>query len=309
MTTSMFSTRRHHSPAAAARLLLLLAVVLLGGCAPHAQPPQPTAERIISLAPSLTETLFALGLGDRLVADTQYCVTPEAAKALPKVGAWNDVSAEQLLALRPTAVCLADTHPQRDRLAAAGLPLVPVRGQTLADALAAVLTLGQAFGRQPDAERLHARLLDSQRDLRQSQAGLPRLRLLVVISRTRGEGRLRDLIVAGDDGYFRELAELLHCDLVPAGTGAAYPAVSAEGILALDPDAIVEIAPEWEPRGEPGREQLAQEWRQALPTLKAAQPGRILVFTENDATVPGLRTIAFARRLADQLRPLRTTKP
>lgn len=306
----MNSTRSHLSLAAAARLLLLLAVALTGGCAPHAQPPtQPTAERIISLAPSLTETLFALGLGDRLVADTQYCVTPEAAKALPKVGAWNDVSAEQLLALKPTAVCLADTHPQRERLAAAGLPLVPVRGQTLADAIAAVLTLGQAFGRQADAERLHASLLDSQETLRQSQAGLPRLRLLVVISRTRGEGRLRDLIVAGDDGYFRQLAELLHCDLVPAGTGAAYPAVSAEGILAIDPDAIVEIAPEWEPRGEPGREQLAQEWRQALPTLKAAQPGRILVFTENDATVPGLRTIAFARRLADQLRPLRTPMP
>lgn len=305
----MNSTRLHPSPATAARLLLLLAATLIGGCAPHAQPPQPTAERIISLAPSLTETLFALGLGNHLVADTRYCVTPEAAKALPKVGAWNDVSAEQLLALRPTAVCLADTHPQRDRLAAAGLPLVPVRGQTLSDALAAVLTLGQAFGRQADAERLHASLLASQQALRQSQDGLPRLRLLVVISRTRGEGRLRDLIVAGDDGYFRELAELLHCDLVPAGTGAAYPAVSAEGILALAPDAIVEIAPEWEPKGEPGREQLAQEWRQALPTLKATQPGRLLVLTENDATVPGLRTIAFAKRLAEQLRPLRTPAP
>lgn len=311
----MNSSDRHSPPGKPCRLLisscLSLLFLLLTACSP-AQPETPAAtasRRIVSLAPSLTEMLFALGLGDDVVAVTQYCITPEAAKRLPKVGSWNDVSVEQLLTLNPTAICLADTHPARSRLAAAGLPLVPVRGQTFSESQEAIMTLGEAFGRQQQAAQLLSALKSRQGNLRRQSENLPRLRLLFVLSRTRGENRLRDLIVAGDDGYFRELATLLNCDVVPSGTGVAYPALSLEGILALAPDAIIEIAPEWEERGEPGRAQLTQEWRNALPQLKATEPGRMLVFTENHATVPGMRSLDFAEQLAQRLAPLRRRTP
>lgn len=285
--------------------LWLICLIGLCGCvkqpeATASAAPKAARERIISLAPSLTEILFALELGDEIVADTQFCETPEAAKALPKVGGWTDVNMEQIMSFRPSCVCLGVNHPMRSKFEQLSIPLLPVAGSTLEDVISSIQTIGSRFGREAKAAELTNSLRERMVQLRQRAAQRSRaLKVLIVAYRVRGEGRLRDLSVAGDDGYFQALLSLIGCELVPSGTGVPYPQMSAEGVLAVNPDVIVEIAPEMADAGA-----VVKDWEVALPALKAVQAHRVLVFTENYATVPGLRSLLFAEKLADRLETL-----
>src|SRR6185437_10035793 len=84
---------------------LLLHLVALGASAPSAHAAAASGpKRIVSLAPSVTETIFALGFGDRLVGVTSYCDYPAAAKQLPKIGSFTNPSLEAIVAKRPDLV-------------------------------------------------------------------------------------------------------------------------------------------------------------------------------------------------------------
>lgn len=265
------------------------------------------AQRIVSLAPSLTEMLFALGLGEDVVAVTEYCVTPEAAKGLPKVGAWNDVSIEHVISFKPTCVCLPATHPKLKEFEQLGIPVAPFKGQTLDDVLDSITVMGRRLGKEAAAEALLGDIRTRIDALKSKQGDGKPLRTLVMIGRIRGEKRLRDIVVAGDDGYFQRLLELAACQLVPSGLGISYPSISIEGIVSLDPDVIIEIAPTFEAQGEAGRQKVLDDWRHVLPNLRAVRENRVLVFTENYATVPGLRSVLFAENVSKRVEPFRGT--
>ncbi len=257
-------------------------------------------ERIISLAPSLTETLFALGLGESIVADTVYCETPEAAKALPKVGAWNDVNIEQVLAFQPTCVCLPATHPCRSRFEQMQIPLCAVDGRSLENVIDGIELLGERFGRSERAHELADDIRRRLQALEKTYSNRRRLKVMVVVGGARGAGRVKDLTVVGDDAYFRPLLSIVGCDVVPAGKGIPYPAMSIEGVMAVNPDAVIEIAADCAADG--GKAALS-DWNSSFPQLVAR--GAVFVFTENYATVPGLRSVLFVEQLAQRLEDVR----
>src|SRR5262245_62544783 len=89
--------------------------------------------RIVSVAPSITEILFALGAGDRVVGVTTYCNFPEAAKAKPKIGGYTTPSLETMLALRPDQVIMMKNRPDiAQRLRQTGIDVVELRPENLA---------------------------------------------------------------------------------------------------------------------------------------------------------------------------------
>jgi len=90
------------------RITFLLTALLLSGCG---KPAQPIAldhppERIVSLAPNITETLYALGLGEKLVGSTTHCTYPEAARAVPRIGGFGQFNYEAIVTARPDLVIL-----------------------------------------------------------------------------------------------------------------------------------------------------------------------------------------------------------
>src|SRR5258705_5734732 len=92
-------------PKRAARLLASLTALLLCASGARGEPtPNPAPKRIVSLAPSVTETLFALGVGDRVVAVSDFCDYPPEVKRLPHVGSFNAPSVEAVLGQRPDLV-------------------------------------------------------------------------------------------------------------------------------------------------------------------------------------------------------------
>jgi len=113
-------------------------------------------QRIVSLAPSNTEILFALGLGDKVVGVTEFCDYPEAAKAKPKIGGFAPFDLERVVALEPDLVLAADIHklegiPALEKL---GITIFALAPETLDEVLASISLVGEITGKNQEANQL-----------------------------------------------------------------------------------------------------------------------------------------------------------
>ena len=286
-------------------LLWLLAL----GCGPGA-PPSPEASpapgaaaprRIVSLAPSITEMLFDLGLGDRVVGVTSFCDYPPEAADRPHVGGLLDPNPEAILALEPDLVVLFDHHAvARRALETLGIPLLVVQGDTLEQVLEAMLRLAERGG---CAERGLERVAALRRRIEAvaaMPAPQPPPRVLVSIGRTLGGGRLQEAYVAGNDGFFSELIRLAGGRNACPSSTIRFPLVSPEGILEMRPEVIIELAADLERLGL-AAEDVLREWS-SLSDVPAVAHGRVHVFTEDYVTVPGPRLVLLLEKMAAAVR-------
>jgi iron complex transport system substrate-binding protein len=256
----------------------------------------------VSLVPSITETLFALGLGDRVVGVTKFCSYPPAATRLPKVGGQVDPNAEAIALLRPDLVVLFDYQDAvRKQVEALGLRTLVVPGKSLENILALVERLGEACGCPDTARKLRADFEARIEAVRsRTKAARTRPRVLISVDRVLGGG-LRGVYAAGDDGYFTVLLDIAGGRNACSGTGIAFPMLSPESIVELNPDVIIDLCVGAVGKGL-SKESLADDWS-SLRTVSAVQSGRIHVITESFATVPGPRSIEFLEQLAAFLHP------
>src|SRR5919108_826674 len=103
--------------------------------------------RIVSVAPSITEILFALGAGDQVVGDTTYCNFPEAAKAKPKVGGYTTPSLEAILSLRPDQVIMMKSRPDvAQKLRQTGIDVVELQPENLAGIYESIQVIAEKIG-------------------------------------------------------------------------------------------------------------------------------------------------------------------
>lgn len=213
-----------------------LTLALLLCMAALAAPPQ----RIVSTAPSLTEILFALGLGPRVVGVTEFCRYPAEAARKPKIGTFLEPNFERILAQRPDLV-LVVRNPVRlaERLSQLGLHAVEIPQDTVGEILASIRQIGRLAGVEARANELAASI---QRDLdavRRRAEGLPRRKVLFLVGRS--PGTLQGMVGVGPGTFIDELIRLAGGENVLAGSPMAYPRVSVEQILAADPDVILDM--------------------------------------------------------------------
>lgn len=251
------------------------------------------ALRIVSLAPSATEIVCALGLGDQLVARTPYCVHPPAVRSVPTIGGLVDLDLERLVALRPDRILLAgNSRPQAGKLRAAGLAYTRLPDQTLADVFASIRIAGRVLGRPKTAERLCQAIRGELGRVRARYRHLPQRRVLIVL------GELGDPprppFVAGPGSLYDDLLRLAgQQNAAPASHGAFAP-LSLEAIAGCDPDVIVQLAPDAS-RTSPAQQVLAR-WARVGP-LKAVRQGRIYTLAGEVYYVPGPRVAVVLRDL------------
>jgi len=259
-------------------------------------------ERIVSLAPGLTETLYALGLDDRVVGVTRYCRFPPAAAEKPNVGGLADLDVERLVALRPTLVVLLEGNrswqPTCDAL---GIDTLVVDHRTLDGLLESIRTLGRRFGAAGRAEELLADIQKRLAHVQRKLAGLPRPRVLVSVDRVTGSGGLRDVYAAGGraDLHLNALVRLAGGRNVLEGTTVDFPVVSAEGILMADPEVILDVLPSGT---ETDVAERLEDW-QRVGRVSAVRHGRVYVLDKDRATVPGPRFVLVVEQLARLLHP------
>lgn len=265
--------RTHLSP------LLLLAVLVLTGEAGAADaPPGPRllgpkkegkVQRVVTLAPSLTEMVLAMGAGGTLVGVSRFDVD-KAVAALPRVGGFVDPSVEAVIALKPDLV-LVQPGPgnQRpvERMAELGVPVLLLPLHTVADTLAALRAVGQALGRGKEAEALISRIEATRTRIREAAKKLPTPRVLLVYG-------FEPLVVAGPGSFADELLRDAGAVNVAADAGSAYPVYSVERAVRARPDVVVDAADV-----DVGKEKIQAlpglaeaRWVQ-VPTLALLQPG------------------------------------
>ncbi len=250
-------------------------------------------ERIISLAPSITETLYALGVEDRLVGDTNYCDFPPEAKLKPHVGNLLNPSLEKIVSLKPDLV-LGDAESNRlqtaDQLERLGIPLYGLRAHNVADTLKSIEDVGQILGSEAQAAALAAKLRARVQAVEQRVSGRPRPRVLFVVW-------YQPLITAGPDTFVADVIRLAGGESIANDLRGEWPHMSLEDVVARDPDIILF------PRTEAFAPDLAEFRR--LPgwkDLRAVKEGR-LEFISDAINRPSPRLVDALEEVAAILHP------
>jgi cobalamin transport system substrate-binding protein len=192
-------------------------------------------QRIISLAPNITEILYALGLGDRLVGDTDYCDYPAAAREKPHVGSLLNPSLEKIVALKPDLV-LGDKEANRretaDQLAGLGIPLYGLSAHSVDDTLRSIGDLGRVLGCDAKARELVAGIEKRMEAVEREVAQKPRPKVLFVVW-------YQPLITAGPQTFIADVIRRAGGVSVSDGLSGEWPRLSLESALERDPDVIL----------------------------------------------------------------------
>jgi iron complex transport system substrate-binding protein len=263
--------------------------------------------RIVSMAPSITETLYALGLGPRVVGVSHESKFPPEVEDIKEkgngdVGGYYDPNFEAILALKPDLVIMLEEQAQSlPGLAKLNLETLVVCHKTVDGILESFRTIGRVCGRGPAGRRLAREYRGRLARIEDRTRFFTRPRVLMVLDRILGSGHLADVYVVGADDYFDTIIRLAGGQNAYQQPGVRYPIVSPEGILSLKPDVIVELVPAKELR-KLGRKAILDDW-QDVATAPAVKNHRVHVFGQDYAEVPGPRFIHFVEDLARTLHP------
>lgn len=260
--------------------------------------------RIVVLAPSLTETLFALGLGPRVVGVGDFSHFPPEVRSRPRLGGLFDPNLERIVALHPDlAVLLPSERDLGDKLSRLGIASLVVRNESLADVEHGFTAIADRCGVPETGRRLAAELHRelAPRPPRPPRKGAP---LRVVLSVGRQAGRLTDLLVAGPGTFYDELLTRLGARNAFADAPVRYPQVALEEVLTRAPDVILEIREDL-PSPAVVR-QLTTEWW-GLPQLQAASRAQVFVLAGDYVVVPGPRLPRLYREMGQILDAAATT--
>jgi cobalamin transport system substrate-binding protein len=257
--------------------------------------------RIISLVPSATEMLFAIGAGSRVVGVSSYDSYPPAVTKLPRVGALIDPNVEKILSLKPDLVVIyASQTDLKRQLERAGIAVFEYRHQGLADVMTTIRALGSRCGAATQAERLAARLERGLAEIRSKVAGRPRPRTLLVFGRERLS--LRGIYASGGIGFLADMLRVAGGDNVFANVKQENVRANTEEILAARPDVVLEVRAAGEGWPENERQAELRVWS-ALPSVPAVRNGRIHLLVDDRIVVPGPRVVEGTLLLTKALHP------
>lgn len=287
--------------------VLAAALAVVGGCSDRGadrvlrgEPVRP--RRIVSLAPSLTETLFALGVGDRVVGVTRYCAYPPEVREVAKVGGHLDPSFEAIVALEPDLVVLIPSgEASAHRLESLGVPVLQIDQHDVRSVLQSISVLAAACGVDAAGGRLRTEMERRLAEIAAVVAGAQRPRTVVVVGHDIGGGVVRSVWAAGPDTFYSGVLEIAGGVNAVEGGVVRYPEVSREGLVALDPDVVLDVVAGAE---EPGRNvgDILTAWRRLIE-LRAVRQDRVRILEGDLMVVPGPRLPEMVREIARSLHP------
>jgi len=286
-------------------LLLFVIIFVIAWLANHQEIKQQSAntpQRIISLAPSITETLFALDLADNIVAVTDYCDYPPAALSLPKVGGFVDANLEAIIALRPgLVIVLAQQQTTIAQLKQLNIATLVVRNTTLAEIKQAMIQIGQATGKTEQALSLLAEMDNVITNIEKKLQGLDRPNMLVSIGHSLNNNQLNTIYIAGQHDFYNDLIVLAGGHNVYQDQNLKVPSLSLEGVIQLNPQIIIDIFPDADDHDD-DLENIMQKW-QALPYIDAVDNKRVYIVEASYATIPGPRIVLLLNQFARFIHP------
>jgi iron complex transport system substrate-binding protein len=271
--------------------VVVLLTVLMAAAGFSRQPAPP--RRIVSLIPSVTETLFAIGAGPRIVGVSNFDRYPPEVAAKTRVGGLIDPDIERILSLKPDLVVVygtqTDLRAQMDR---AGIPMFLYEHAGLADVTATIRDVGRRIGRGQAAAALATALETDIADVRRHVADRPRPRTLLVFGRD--SETLRGIYASGGLGFLHDMLEAAGGANVFADVGRQSVQATSEVVLTRAPEAIIEVGSTGKPN--------PHAW-EALPSIPAVRTHRVYLLLGDDMVNPGPRVAQAIRRMAQALHP------
>lgn len=272
---------------------LVASLIVLCGhnvCAQEAPSARP--QRVISLAPSVTETLFALGFGNRLVGVTTSCDYPAEALKLPKIGGFMSPSLEAIVAKRPDLVIgvSSATDPVKAReLERLGLKVTLISLASLSDILSSIKSIARLMGSPQDGEKLANTIGAQVRDVKKSIELAPLRSVLFVVG-------IRPLVAVGGKNFIDELITLARGENISGSATQPWLNLPEEYVVAKAPQVIIEAGMGTE------REQSAKRWGD-LKSIPAVKERRIYSYPSDKILRPGPRFGEALAELAGLIHP------
>jgi iron complex transport system substrate-binding protein len=253
--------------------------------------------RIVSTSPAITETLFALGLGERVVGVSEYCHYPPEAASRTKVGSYLRPNVETIVRLKPDIV-IVERLPNNamEQLKIAGIRVNPVVVGNVQDNLRMMEAIAAATNAQDRGKALTSKIRTALDRVRADGAAHKRKTCLFIVGRT--PGQLESMIAVGKGSYLNELITIAGGRNMLAESAASYPKISLETVVRLQPDVIIDMGDMAQTEGvtEQHKRSVEQLWKS-----RADIRSRVHAVASDIFVVPGPRMVdaalAFERLL------------
>ncbi|MDX4065299.1 helical backbone metal receptor [Aliarcobacter skirrowii] len=196
-------------------------------------------EKIITLSPAVNEIVFALGLGDNIIANTQFCDYPEISKNIEKVGGYGSVSLEKVVNLNPSIIINQNYDKKlNSSLKALGFKTLVYKTDSLDDIKFAIKDLGDVFNRQNEAKILNTNIENS---LKNIENIVENQKILIVISPQ--DTLSNQIYVTNNYIYFEDIIKKSGNKNAYQSSLKSQPAINSEKLILLNPDIIILLAP------------------------------------------------------------------
>lgn len=247
--------------------------------------------RIVSTSPAITETLYALGAGNRVVGVSAYCHYPPEVASKPKVGSWLHPNTEMIVRLKPDLV-IVERLPNQvlTQLEGSGIRVQPVIIGDVQANLKLIETVAAATGTHDRGAKLVESIRTSLKKIESETKPLKRRTVIFIVGRT--PGRLEGLVAVGKASYLNELLAIAAGRNLLADSPLAYPKISLEAIVRLQPDVIIDMGDMAETQGvsEEHKRSVIELWKKR-PEIRA----RVHAVANDIFVVPGPRMVDAAR--------------
>ena len=258
------------------------------------------SQRVISTSPAITEILFEIGAGDRVVGVTDYCNYPKNACRLPSIGGPLNPSTEKWIALKPDLIILQDDSVVLNKHAKVfKIPTLEVSVNNLENILTSIQVIADAM-QIPKAGKQLVDKITTQIDNYRTSIGKTKARhVLMLLSDTNDPSR--DLYAVGRNTFLNELLSIAGGENILPDTMATYPKISKEFIIAKSPEIIIEIGPKsnLSSDGILGREKTWGKY----PTLNAVKNNRLYFIGADYILIPGPRLLNILDDLTRNIHP------
>jgi len=251
-------------------------------------------QRIVSVAPNVTEILFSLGLGTRVVGVSTYCQFPPEAQKKEKIGGYINPSLEKIIALRPDLVIGAaegDLKNFVDRLAGLGISVYIINPENVSGVIRSIENIGAVTSTVRGAQQMARTMRVEIETLRKRIQGRPHPRVLHVLS-------LDPLISAGKGTFVDDLIRLAGGQNIAEKATARYPRFSMEEIIRQDPQIIILSSMR-------SQDPMAAErkWWHRWENISAVRLGRIFVLDADLIHRPSPRIVKGLEKMARVIHP------
>lgn len=263
----------------------------------------PKAMRIVSMAPSLTELAFDMGLGDRVVGVSDFATwPPEELADKKRVGGLVNPNLEVIVSLRPDLLLTVPSNTAVHKLAERQKIKALIQPtDTLQQVFEGYEAIAKAAG-EPQLGAKHSKALrqklDAQKVTPENKEGRPKV--LLVIGRK--PGTLEGIYAAGPGSFLDELTQLVGGRNALPGGDNKWPSISKEYLLANPPDIIIEFDARKDAKPDPEHKEVRQVWSK-MKTLEAVKKGRIYRLAGDHLLLPGPRVEQTAKDLRGAIWP------